>query len=158
MSVDERTRRDMYTGLEAALGAPVADAVMAHLPPAGWADVARTHDVEMLRVDLGVLRDDTVSLGGGLRGEMAALGGGLRGEMAALGDGLRGEIAQLGDDVRREMAALGDGLRREMISMEERIGLRIDARVASETNRLLLFLIPTMTTIVGLAFAAAKLS
>ena len=147
MSVDERTRRDMYTGLEAALGAPVADAVMAHLPPAGWADVARTHDVEMLRVDLGVLRDDTVSLGGGLRGEMAALGGGLRGEMAALGD-----------DLRREMAALGDDLRREMISMEERIGLRIDARVASETNRLLLFLIPTMTTIVGLAFAAAKLS
>lgn len=42
--------------------------------------------------------------------------------------------------------------------MEERIGLRIDARVVSETNRLLLFLVPTMTTIVGLAFAAAKLS
>ena len=125
MSVDERTRRDMYTGLEAALGAPVADAVMAHLPPAGWADVARTHDVAVLRSDVDVLRND----------------------MVAMGDGLRGE-----------MAALGDGLRREMISMEERIGLRIDARVASETNRLLLFLIPTMTTIVGLAFAAAKLS
>ena len=125
MSVDERTRRDMYTGLEAALGAPVADAVMAHLPPTGWADVARTHDVAVLR-----------------------------GEMVAMGDGLRGEMAVL----RGEMVALGDGLRREMISMEDRIGLRIDARVASETNRLLLFLIPTMTTIVGLAFAAAKLS
>ena len=132
MSVDERTRRDMYTGLEAALGAPVADAVMAHLPPAGWADVARTHDVAVLRSDVDVLR----------------------GEMVAMGDGLRGEMAVL----RGEMVALGDGLRREMISMEDRIGLRIDARVASETNRLLLFLIPTMTTIVGLAFAAAKLS
>ena len=118
MSVDERTRRDMYTGLEDALGAPVADAVMAHLPPTGWADVARTHDVAVLR-----------------------------GEMVAMGDALRSE-----------MGPLGDGLRREMISMEERIGLRIDARVASETNRLLLFLVPTMTTIVGLAFAAAKLS
>ena len=125
MSVDERTRRDMYTGLEAALGAPVADALMAHLPPTGWADVARTHDVAMLR-----------------------------GDMVALGDGLRGEMAVL----RGDMVAMGDGLRREMISMEERIGLRIDARVASETNRLLLFLVPTMTTIVGLAFAAAKLS
>ena len=132
MSVDERTRREMYTGLEAALGAPVADAVMAHLPPAGWADVARTHDVAVLRSDVDVLR----------------------GEMVAMGDGLRGEMAVL----RGEMVALGDGLRREMISMEDRIGLRIDARVASETNRLLLFLIPTMTTIVGLAFAAAKLS
>lgn len=118
MSVDERTRHEMYAGLEAALGASVADALMAHLPPTGWADVARTHDVDVLR-----------------------------GETVALGDGLR-----------REMVALGDGLRREMISMEERIGLRIDARVASETNRLLLLLIPTMTTIVGLTFAAAKLS
>ena len=125
MSVDERTRRDMYTGLETALGAPVADALMAHLPPTGWADVARTHDVAMLR-----------------------------GDMVALGDGLRGEMAVL----RGDMVAMGDGLRREMISMEERIGLRIDARVVSETNRLLLFLVPTMTTIVGLAFAAAKLS
>jgi hypothetical protein len=125
MSVDERTRRDMYTGLEAALGAPVADAVMAHLPPTGWADVARTHDVEVLRGDVDLLRGDVV----------------------ALGDGLR-----------REMVALGDGLRREMISIEERIGLRLDARIASESNRLLLLLIPTMTTIVGLAFAAAKLS
>ena len=136
MSVDERTRRDMYTGLEAALGAPVADAVMAHLPPTGWADVARTHDVAVLR------------------GEMVAMGDGLRGEISLL----RGEMVAMGDALRREMASLGDGLRREMISMEERIGLRIDARVASETNRLLLFLVPTMTTIVGLAFAAAKLS
>lgn len=98
MSVDEPTRHEMYAGLEAALGASVADALMAHLPPTGWSDVARTHDVDVLR---------------------------------------------------GEMVALGDGLRREMISMEERIGLRIDARVASETNRLLLLLIPTMTTIVG---------
>ena len=52
MSVDERTRRDMYTGLEAALGAPVADALMAHLPPTGWADVARTHDVAVLRGEM----------------------------------------------------------------------------------------------------------
>ena len=105
MSVDERTRRDMYTGLEAVLGAPVADALMAHLPPTGWADVARTHDVAVLR------------------GEMVAMGDGLRGEMVSMGDGLRREMAVL----RGDMVALGDGLRREMISMEARIGLRIDA-------------------------------
>lgn len=133
----------MYTGLEAVLGAPVADALMAHLPPTGWADVARTHDVQMLRGDLGILRGDL---------------GLLRGDMEAMGDGLRGEMAAMGVDLRREMAALGEGLRGDMVAMEERIGLRMDARVVSEINRLLRFLIPTMTTIVGLAFAAAKLS
>lgn len=43
MSVDERTRRDMYTGLEAALGAPVADALMAHLSPTGCDHVTAQH-------------------------------------------------------------------------------------------------------------------
>lgn len=129
MSVDERTRHEMYAGLEAALGASVADALMAHLPPTGWADVARTHDVDVLR-----------------------------GEMVAGMDGLRREMVAGMDGLRREMVAGRDGLRRDMLSMEERIGLRLDARIASETNRLLLLLIPTMTTIVGLAFAAAKLS
>lgn len=119
----------MYTGLEAALGGPVADALMAHLPPTGWADVARTHDVDVLR-----------------------------GEMVASMDSLRAEMVASMDSLRAEMVARGDGVRGDMLALEERIGLRLDARIASETNRLLLLLIPTMTTIVGLAFAAAKLS
>ena len=129
MSVDERTRHEMYSGLEEKLGTSVADALMAHLPPTGWADVARTHDVDVLR-----------------------------GEMVAGLDSLRAELVALGAGVRAEMVARGDGVRGDMLALEERIGLRLDARMASETNRLLLLLIPTMTTIVGLAFAAAKLS
>ena len=129
MSVDERTRHEMYSGLEEKLGTSVADALMAHLPPTGWADVARTHDVDVLR-----------------------------GEMVAGLDSLRAEMVALSAGVRAEMVARGDGVRGDMLALEERIGLRLDARMASETNRLLLLLIPTMTTIVGLAFAAAKLS
>ena len=66
MSVDERTRHEMYSGLEEKLGTSVADALMAHLPPTGWADVARRDDVSALRADLdaqGVL----------LRAEMQAM-------------------------------------------------------------------------------------
>lgn len=46
MAVDERMRHEMYSGLEEKLGTKVADAVMAHLPPVGWADVATKHDLE----------------------------------------------------------------------------------------------------------------
>jgi len=44
----------MYLGLEEHLGAEVADAVMQHLPPSGWADVATKDDVAglELRIDL----------------------------------------------------------------------------------------------------------
>jgi hypothetical protein len=40
MQIDERARREMYERLEAVLGAPTSDALMAHLPPVGWGDVA----------------------------------------------------------------------------------------------------------------------
>jgi DNA anti-recombination protein RmuC len=37
----------------------VADTLMAHLPPAGWSDVARTSDINHLRADIDALRADT---------------------------------------------------------------------------------------------------
>ena len=48
MAVDERTRHEMYSGLEEKLGPVVADALMAHLPPVGWADVATKQDLAAL--------------------------------------------------------------------------------------------------------------
>jgi putative hemolysin len=48
MQIDERTRREMYERLEEVLGASAADALMEHLPPVGWADVAAKHDLGAL--------------------------------------------------------------------------------------------------------------
>ena len=44
----------MYLGLEQKLGTHVADALMQHLPPIGWAEVANKHDLAALedRMDL----------------------------------------------------------------------------------------------------------
>lgn len=50
MPIDERTRHEMYLGLEEKLGATVADALMQHLPPLGWADVATKRDLEQLEL------------------------------------------------------------------------------------------------------------
>ena len=52
MQIDERTRREMYERLEAVLGAPTADALMEHLPPVGWADVATKTDLAVLERSL----------------------------------------------------------------------------------------------------------
>lgn len=54
MTIDERMRHEMYSGLEEHLGAEVADALMQHLPPSGWADVATKRDLDALenRMDL----------------------------------------------------------------------------------------------------------
>ena len=63
MAVDERMRHEMYSGLEEKLGPEVADALMAHLPPVGWADVATKQDLAMLanmtKQDLAALATST---------------------------------------------------------------------------------------------------
>lgn len=48
MKIDERARREMYERLEEVLGAPTADALMEHLPPVGWAEVATKSDLTSL--------------------------------------------------------------------------------------------------------------
>ncbi len=50
MAIDERRRHEMYLSLERALGHEAADALMAHLPPAGWAEVATKSDLDALRI------------------------------------------------------------------------------------------------------------
>ena len=55
MQIDERTRREMYEQLEAVLGTQTADALMEHLPPVGWAEVATKSDLAAMRVDIEAL-------------------------------------------------------------------------------------------------------
>ena len=51
----------------------VADTLMAHLPPAGWSDVARTSDINHLRADNDALRADTKQRFEAVRAEIDAL-------------------------------------------------------------------------------------
>ncbi len=54
MSMTEARRTEMHIGLREALGPRVADSLMEHLPPSGWADVARQSEID--------LRFDTVQI------------------------------------------------------------------------------------------------
>jgi hypothetical protein len=52
--IGEQQRLDMHRGLVAALGEEVANVLMEHLPPLGWADVARRSDIDHLGATLGL--------------------------------------------------------------------------------------------------------
>jgi len=62
MALSEASRHEMHMKLEEVLGAQVANTVMEHLPPVGWADVATKHDLEAqnvlfeARLDAGLAR------------------------------------------------------------------------------------------------------
>jgi hypothetical protein len=52
MVVGEQERWRMQARLVEVLGAKEADALMAHLPPAGWVDLATRQDLEVLEARL----------------------------------------------------------------------------------------------------------
>ncbi len=62
MAVNERTRHDLYVGLEELLGVERTSVLMEHLPPVGWADVATKRDLDTfgteLRAEMSELRGE----------------------------------------------------------------------------------------------------
>ena len=60
MTVDERSRHELYRRLEEVLGPEAATTLIEHLPPVGWADVATKHDLSALeeRTELRFARVD----------------------------------------------------------------------------------------------------
>ena len=53
MSISEAQRFEMHSSLRKVMGDDVANTLMEHLPPMGWADVARKSDIDHLdkRID-----------------------------------------------------------------------------------------------------------
>ena len=94
MAVGEGQRRAMHAGLVDKLGQEVADVLVDHLPPVGWADVATKADLqhlgEMLNLkfdrELAEMRVEFAQL----RGEFAQC----RGELGGQIEGLRSELYQ----------------------------------------------------------------
>jgi len=60
LTIDERSRHELYLRLEETLGPEAATTLMEHLPPVGWADVATKRDLDHLATaftgELGGLR------------------------------------------------------------------------------------------------------
>lgn len=48
MTMYESRRFEMHESLKRLVGDNVAETIMEHLPPSGWGDVARTHDLDAL--------------------------------------------------------------------------------------------------------------
>ena len=55
MSISEQDRFEMHLELKRLMGDAVAETLMRHLPPSGWGDVARKHDLDALSRQVDVL-------------------------------------------------------------------------------------------------------
>ncbi len=126
MSVDDRTRNDLYRKLESVLGAEEANTLMAHLPPTTWRELATRPDVDHLGI--------------ALRAEIQALGTELRAEIQTLGTELRAEIQALDTNIDN----LGTELRAEIQTLDTKIdnlGTELRAEMVTAVNRQIKWLI-----------------
>ena len=90
MAITEENRRNIFNGLEDAIGTEQANHLMELLPTSPATEL--------------VTRSDMHAFSGELRGEMAELRAELRGEMAELRGELRGEMAELRGEINTKLA------------------------------------------------------
>ncbi|MBM3800388.1 MAG: hypothetical protein FJW18_09970 [Actinobacteria bacterium] len=49
MAISEAQRFELHLGLQKVLGDDMANTLMEHLPPSGWSDVVRIHDLDQFK-------------------------------------------------------------------------------------------------------------
>ncbi len=135
MSITEFQRHQIFQWFESQMGPERAAIMMDLLPPVGWGDMVTGSE---LRAELALLRAETASEFAVVRGEFADL----RGEFS----GLRGEFAEL----RGEFA----GLRGEFAEAKGEMHLSM----ANQTRSLMVGMVASNATLVGLVLAAIRLA
>ena len=79
MPITEADRFDMHLEFRKFLGDKVAETLMEHLPPLGWANVARRSDIDHLRDQFTDLKATTRGLAAGMWALGSLMGAGFIG-------------------------------------------------------------------------------
>lgn len=96
MTITEAKRLELHQDLRNTIGVEAADTLMEHLPPTGWADVARRSDLDhqtaVTAGEFALVRSEMSAEFGLVRSEMAAEFAAVRNEMSTEFTAVRSEL------------------------------------------------------------------
>lgn len=142
----ERDRRILHEQAERTMGKDAADALLGHLPPVRWAEVATKRDVAALREDVSRLEGDL----GELRDELRADHGKLR-------DELRADHSKLKDELRTDHGKLRREFLEAMELKTESLEHRLQALIHREGKKQLLAFVGANAVVLS-AFAGVVIT
>jgi hypothetical protein len=119
MSIDERSRRELYQALAATMGDGPATSLMDMLPRDPASELVTRTDMAAMTM---TLRGEMAELRGELKVEMSDLRSEWRGDMAALRTELKGDMAALRTELKDDMAALRTELKDDMGALRSEFG------------------------------------
>ena len=117
MAITERNRQNLFTRLDQQLGPEAAETMMELLPHQGWADVARTGDIQALQ--------------GSVNERITAESALLRAEMAELRSELKTDISELRTEFHTSFGAFRDELHRDQRTLQRQIILALVVALVS---------------------------
>ncbi len=127
MSIDDRSRQELFQRLDEALGPKAAEVLMAHLPPVGWADVATKHDLAALEEHMNMRFD-----------------------------GMEERTNMRFVEVDERFSTLQGFLEERIEKVEERVIGRIHAEVAAQSRTMIFAMMSLILTAVLLTYTAGR--
>jgi CHAD domain-containing protein len=156
MTIDERSRHELYLRLEESLGAEAANTMMEHLPPVGWADVATKRDLDVLAA---ATKRDLEALSAATKRDLEALAVSTKTEIAALSAATKRDIDALAASTKTDIDALAAKTDALAVSTKKDLELAkadilgtLHAELTSQTRAMFLAIVTIVLTMSGLSF------
>ncbi len=128
MTIDERSRHQLFARLQELLGSDEATTLMEHLPPLGWADVATKRDLDHL----------------------AAI---TKRDLDQLAVATKRDLDQLGAATTRDFLEL----RLDLDRLEHRLTATFRRELLAQTRTIIFALLGTVIAMGGVTIAAVRL-
>jgi hypothetical protein len=151
MTIDERSRHQLFARLEEVLGSDEATTLMEHLPPLGWADVATKRDLDQFAV---ATKRDLDQFAVATKRDLDQFAVATKRDLDQVAVATKRDLDQLALITKHEL----DQLRLDLDRVEQRVTATFRGELVAQTRTIIFALLGTVIAMGGVTIAAVRLA